>query len=141
MVRPASASAPIATSACSCATDLSGAFRVGCSKAPAMYPLPLIVMAILEESSRKRCAGRESQTATSADKAKRAKLSARSKEQRGAEHARRGQPNGRARSTHAVYGLAQYWKYFLFYARVLHSIGRLFSTGHRRPSPSRGCGL
>src|ERR1700737_1657255 len=44
LLRPASASAPIATSACSWATDLSGAFRVGCSKAPATYALPLMLI-------------------------------------------------------------------------------------------------
>src|ERR1700733_447380 len=43
-VRPASASAPSATSAWSCATVLSVARRVGCSNAPAIYALPLMVM-------------------------------------------------------------------------------------------------
>ncbi len=39
LLNPASASAPAAHSACSCATVLSGALRVGCSNAPTMQAL------------------------------------------------------------------------------------------------------
>src|SRR4030095_9016084 len=45
-VSPASARAPCADSAWSWASDLSSAFRVGCSKIPAIYALPLMVMGV-----------------------------------------------------------------------------------------------
>src|SRR5262249_15849137 len=44
-VRPASARAPWADSACSCASDCVSALRVGCSKTPAMQALFLMLMA------------------------------------------------------------------------------------------------
>src|SRR3981081_2155213 len=44
---PASASAPRADSGWSLASDVSSALRVGCSKIPAIYALPLMVIRVL----------------------------------------------------------------------------------------------
>src|SRR5438552_1519436 len=41
---PASSSAPLAHSACICATDLSVTLRAGCSYIPAIYAFPLRLM-------------------------------------------------------------------------------------------------